>query len=180
MILSDTDIKQFLQQGKIEITPLQTHHIESASIDLTLGNHYLFPQQPQDLKQNILEPVYYKEINAHKITIPAKSFILATTNEYIKLNNELAAFVEGRSSIGRAGLFIQNAGWVDPGFHGNITLELYNANDFDLIIQKNIRICQIVIAQTLTPSTRQYNGKYQGQHTTTGSMSFKDIEAKEV
>ncbi|SUM30771.1 deoxycytidine triphosphate deaminase [Staphylococcus gallinarum] len=39
MILSDTDIKQFLQQGKIEITPLQTHHIESASIDLTLGNH---------------------------------------------------------------------------------------------------------------------------------------------
>lgn len=180
MILSDTDIKYFLQHEKIKITPLQANHIEPASIDLTLGNHYLFPQQPQGGNQNILEPFNYKEVQGHQITLPAKSFVLATTNEYIQLNSQLAAFIEGRSSIGRAGLFIQNAGWVDPGFQGNITLELYNANNFSLTIQANIRICQIVFAETQTPSTHLYKGKYQGQTTTTGSMSFKDIEAKDV
>ncbi|MCG7338915.1 dCTP deaminase [Staphylococcus sp. ACRSN] len=180
MILSDTDIKQYLQQEKIKITPFHENHIEPASIDLTLGKHYLFPQSSQESSQNILEPFHYKEIQAHEITIPAKSFVLATTNEYIELNNQLAAFVEGRSSIGRAGLFIQNAGWVDPGFQGNITLELYNANNFDLTIQENLRICQVVIAKTQSPSTKPYKGKYQGQATTTGSMSFKDKEAKDV
>ena len=55
-------------------------------------------------------------------------FVLATTMEYFELPDNLTAFVEGRSSLGRMGLFIQNAGWVDPGFKGEITLELYNAN----------------------------------------------------
>ena len=50
--------------------------------------------------------------------IEPHSFLLATTNEYIKLPNHITAFVEGRSSIGRMGLFISNAGWVDAGFEG--------------------------------------------------------------
>ena len=70
----------------------------------------------------------YREFQENTVTIPAHSFLLATTMEYIEIPNYITAFVEGRSSIGRIGLFIQNAGWVDPGFKGRITLELYNAN----------------------------------------------------
>ncbi len=54
--------------------------------------------------------------------------MLGTTLELIRLPNDLTAFVEGRSSIGRFGVFIQNAGWIYPGFSGQNTLELFNAN----------------------------------------------------
>lgn len=67
--------------------------------------------------------------------------------EYVRLPNNLTAFVEGRSSIGRMGLFIQNAGWVDPGFEGEITLELYNANQLPIRLKSGRRVCQLVFAQ---------------------------------
>jgi len=59
--------------------------------------------------------------------VPAKSFVLGTTKETIKLPVSTTAFLEGRSSIGRMELFIQNAGWIAPGFKGQIVLELFNA-----------------------------------------------------
>ncbi len=71
-------------------------------------------------------------IEKDEIVIPPHSFLLATTVEFIRLPANVTAFVEGRSSIGRMGLFIQNAGWVDPGFEGTITLELFNANRLPL------------------------------------------------
>ena len=79
--------------------------------------------------------------------IPPHGFVLGTTLEWIKLPNNITAFVEGRSSIGRLGLFIQNAGWVDPGFEGNITLELYNANQVPIELSSGRRICQLVFAE---------------------------------
>jgi dCTP deaminase len=98
--------------------------------------------------------------------------------EFIRLPADVTAFVEGRSSIGRMGLFIQNAGWVDPGFEGNITLELFNANRLPLRLASGRRICQIVFARmdraTLTP----YAGKYQGQRGTVGSRIFKDTDGR--
>ena len=75
---------------------------------------------------SMTDEIKYRKIESDSIVIPPKSFILATTREYVKIPNDLVAFVEGRSSIGRMGLFIQNAGWVDPGFEGQITLELFN------------------------------------------------------
>jgi len=86
--------------------------------------------------------------------------------------------VEGRSSIGRMGLFIQNAGWVDPGFEGMITLELYNANSLPIKLQAGRRIGQFVICEMTTPADEPYNGKYQGQNKTIGSRVFKDVEVK--
>src|SRR3989344_3627924 len=96
-------------------------HIGPASVDLHLGSHYL---TVEDKEMNIIEldsEIKYREIESESITIHAHSFLLATTQEYIKLPANISAFVEGRSSIGRIGLFIQNAGWIDPGFEGRIT-----------------------------------------------------------
>ena len=70
----------------------------------------------------------YKTIKTDTYILLPGQFVLATTMEYFELPDDLTAFVEGRSSLGRMGLFIQNAGWVDPGFKGEITLELFNAN----------------------------------------------------
>jgi len=97
----------------------------------------------------------------------------------IRIPANVTAFVEGRSSIGRMGLFIQNAGWVDPGFEGNITLELFNANRLPLRLSAGRRICQIVFAFMDKATQTPYKGKYQGQRGTVGSMIFKDLDRKD-
>ncbi|MBM9448500.1 dCTP deaminase [Staphylococcus cohnii] len=176
MILSDTDIKEYISSSKIIIHPFIDSNIEPASVDLTLGSTYLSPLAPKNKIQYINQPIEYNQFDTKQISIKPKSFILATTKEYIKINENLTGFIEGKSSIGRAGLFVQNAGWVDSGFEGNITLELYNANDFSLVLYENMKICQIVFAETKTSSSNTYNGKYQGQKNTTGSMSYKDFK----
>ena len=99
---------------------------------------------------------------------------MATTKEYISLPDNLTAFVEGRSSLGRMGLFIQNAGWVDPGFSGEITLELFNANRCAIELQAGRRIGQLVFAQMDQAASSPYHGKYQGQRGATGSKVYLD------
>ena len=74
-------------------------------------------------------------------------FVLASTAESILVPHDIAAYVEGRSSIGSLGLQVQNAGFIDAGFHGQITLELENQSGFPIVLKKGIRICQIVFVQ---------------------------------
>ena len=118
----------------------------------------------------------YKKIHADTYLLLPGQFVLATTKEYISLPNDLTAFVEGRSSLGRMGLFIQNAGWVDPGFSGEITLELFNANRCAIELQSGRRIGQLVFAQMDQPALFPYCGKYQGQRGATGSKVYLDEE----
>ncbi len=98
--------------------------------------------------------------------------------EYIELPNDLTSFVEGRSSLGRMGLFIQNAGWVDPGFKGEITLELFNANRQAIELTAGRRVGQLVFADTKEPAINPYKGKYIGQKGATGSRIVLDFENK--
>ena len=93
----------------------------------------------------------------------------------VRLGNTFSV-VEGRSSLGRLGLFIQNAGWVDPGFHGEITLELFNANRCAIKLQAGRRIGQLVFARMDRAAQNPYRGKYQGQRGATGSRVFLDEE----
>lgn len=93
----------------------------------------------------------------------------------VRLGNTFSV-VEGRSSLGRLGLFIQNAGWVDPGFHGEITLELFNANRCAIRLQAGRRIGQLVFARMDRAAQNPYRGKYQGQRGATGSRVFLDEE----
>lgn len=175
MILSDGTIKNLLDKGTLKVEPLSDHSIQPASIDLRLGSHYL---TVEDSKMNCIslsEEIHYRELEGETLIIPPHSFLLATTMEHIELPNNMTAFVEGRSSIGRIGLFIQNAGWVDPGFKGQITLELYNANSLPIKLEAGRRICQLVLCNMDKTALNPYNGKYQGQKLSTGSRVFKDL-----
>jgi dCTP deaminase len=118
MILSDKTIGEMLSRGELGIEPLTSQSIQPASVDCRLGSHFLMLE---DRGMSVLElssEIKYREFNGEAIVMPPQSFLLATTMEYVRLPNNLTAFVEGRSSIGRMGLFIQNAEWVDPGFEG--------------------------------------------------------------
>lgn len=175
MILSNQSIKKKMQDQVLEITPITDTQYQPASVDLRLGNHFLSLDESSVAHLSLEKAAAYKEVFAEKILIPPHGFILATTVEWIKLPRNVTAFVEGRSSIGRLGLFIQNAGWVDPGFEGNITLELYNANQVPIELIAGRRICQIVLAE-LDQEGPAYSGKYVGQNRAFQSKIYLDEE----
>lgn len=177
MILSDYKIEELLASGDLVIEPMDPAQVEPASIDLRLGSTFLVPKAIAGVL-SMSEPPEYEEVDSEVFIIPAHGFVLGTTQEVIGLPDYLTAFVEGRSSIGRMGLFIQNAGWVDPGFEGHITLELYNANNAPMKIEAGRRICQLVIAEADQAVKNPYNGKYQGQRKATGSRVHLDHEAQ--
>lgn len=180
MILSDKTIKKMLANKQLEIDPINDLQIQPASVDMRLGNNFLKVNENSLALMTLNDQVSYEEVKSSQIIIPPHSFLLATTKEYIKLPDNLTAFVEGRSSIGRMGLFIQNAGWVDPGFEGQITLELYNANRLPIKLESNRRICQLVFAAMDNKADNPYCGKYQGQKNTVGTRVFKDPENKKI
>ena len=120
--------------------------------------------------------IQYKTIQTDTYLLLPGQFVLATTMEYFVLPDNLTAFVEGRSSLGRMGLFIQNAGWVDPGFHGEITLELFNANRCAIELKSGRRVGQLVFAEMDDTALHPYRGKYQGQTGATGSKIDQDNE----
>ena len=123
--------------------------------------------------------INYKTICTDTYLILPGQFVLATTMEYFELPDDLTAFVEGRSSLGRMGLFIQNAGWVDPGFKGEITLELFNANRFAIELKAGRRVGQLVFAEMDDYALNPYKGKYQGQTGATGSKVFLDSDKQD-
>jgi dCTP deaminase len=178
MILSDKTLTSMIQKGDLVVEPITPESIQPASIDCRLGTHFLIVESFNMQSITLDSEINYREFEGDTLTIPPHSFLLATTMEYVKLPNDLTAFVEGRSSIGRLGLFIQNAGWVDPGFEGCITLELYNANSLPIVLQAGRRICQLVFCKMDQAALNPYQGKYQGQRKSVGSRVFKDSENK--
>lgn len=178
MILSDKTLKSLIDSGELGVSPLTEESIQPASVDCRLGDHFLVVEDRQMHTIDLNSEILYREMDGPSITIPPHSFLLATTMETIRLPQNLTAFVEGRSSIGRIGLFIQNAGWVDPGFEGQITLELFNANSLPIRLEAGRRICQLVFCRMDQAATLPYQGKYQGQKNATGSRVFKDSELR--
>ena len=155
MILSDSDIKNRLETDLL-IDPLDDpdEQIQPASVDLTLSHAFV-----QD----------GKEYGTDDWTLTPGEFVLGSTVETVGIPVDLVATVEGRSSWGRKGLTIHStAGFVDPGFVGQITLEVSNEGNKPITIEAGDRICQIVFQTLQTPSERPYghedrSSKYQEQ-----------------
>lgn len=176
MILSDKTLFKMLEEKSLIIEPLETEQVQPASVDIRLGNTFSIVEDSSSGIINLENEIQYKTITSDTYILLPNQFVLATTMEYFELPNNLTAFVEGRSSLGRMGLFIQNAGWVDPGFKGEITLELYNANRCAIELKTARRIGQLVFAKMDDVALNPYNGKYQGQKGATGSRVFLDGE----
>lgn len=178
MILSDKTILKMLEEKTLVVTPVEKEQIQPASVDVRLGNTFSIVEDSSTGIINLEEKINYKTIQTDTYILLPGQFVLATTMEYFELPDNLTAFVEGRSSLGRMGLFIQNAGWVDPGFKGEITLELFNANRCAIELKAGRRVGQLVFAEMDYHALNPYNGKYQGQMGATGSRVFMDKDSK--
>lgn len=177
MILSDKTILRMMEEKSLVIRPVTQEQIQPASVDIRLGDTFSIVEDSATGIISLDNEIAYKTIRTDTYLLLPGQFVLATTMEYFELPDDLTAFVEGRSSLGRMGLFVQNAGWVDPGFHGEITLELYNANRCAIELKAGRRVGQLVFAKLDDTALNPYRGKYQGQTGATGSKVYMDKEA---
>ena len=107
MILSDQAILTRLENGSLSISPLEKEQIQPASVDIRLGNTFSVIEDSPSGVITMDQEITYKTIQSDTYVLLPGQFILATTMEYFVLPDDLTAFVEGRSSLGRMGLFIQ-------------------------------------------------------------------------
>ena len=176
MILSDADIMRAASSTNgLKVIPLAEDSVQPASIDLHLRNEFTLISKSKE-PVDIFDSDGCNTFKAKSFTIYPKFFILATTKEEVYIPSTMTAFIEGRSSIGRKGLFIHNAGYVDPGFQGQITLELFNCSCRPITIHSGMSICQMVVSYLETPCAKPYSGRYQFQRGTTPSRLFLDME----
>lgn len=191
-ILSDKTIKEYLKEGKIVIDPLKDEQqIQPSSVDMRLGDEfkvfkvirkpYIDPKDEEDIAE-YMESSTVPEGEA--FIIHPNEFALATTQEYVKLPDDLVARVEGRSSMGRLGVTMHvTAGYVDPGFEGRITLEISNIGAMPVALYPGQRVCQLVFETMTTPAELPYghpkrNSKYMKQLKPESSRVKLDYELK--
>ncbi len=142
---------------------------------------YIDPKDEEEIA-SCMEEIKVPEGDA--FIIHPNEFALATTAEYVKLPDDIVARVEGRSSIGRLGVTMHvTAGFIDPGFEGNITLEISNIGAMPVALYPGQRVCQIVFETMTTPAELPYghpdrNSKYMGQTKPESSRVKLDYELK--
>ena len=191
-ILSDKSIKEYLKEGKIVIDPIKDEQqIQPSSVDMRLGDEfkvfkvirkpYIDPKDEEDIAE-YMESSTVPEVEA--FIIHPNEFALATTQEYVKVPDDLVARVEGRSSMGRLGVTMHvTAGYVDPGFEGRITLEISNIGAMPVALYPGQRVCQLVFETMTTPAELPYghpkrNSKYMNQLKPESSRVKLDYELK--
>ena len=191
-ILSDKTIKEYLEEGKIVIDSLKDEQqIQPSSVDMRLGDEfkvfkvirkpYIDPKDEDDIAE-YMESSTVPEGEA--FIIHPNEFALATTQEYVKVPDDLVARVEGRSSMGRLGVTMHvTAGYVDPGFEGRITLEISNIGAMPVALYPGQRVCQLVFETMTTPAELPYghpnrNSKYMKQLKPESSRVKLDYELK--
>lgn len=188
MVLSDRSIREALDAGRIVIRPLDAADIQPASVDLHLSRRvrvFSNSRQPyidvRESMERLTELVEIPEESQPFILHPGE-FVLGSTVEHIELPADLVARLEGKSSLGRIGLVIHStAGFVDPGWKGNLTLELSNLARLPITLYYGMKIGQISFLRLTTPAERLYGApelgsKYQGQNEPTASRSHRDFQ----
>lgn len=192
MVLSDTMLKYYIEEkNELGIDPYKPENVQPASIDLTLGGEFAEINYDEWRDSDYIDPLWFK-LHPDKLTLkklslrPSPSlvilpgqFVLATTAERVSIPDFLVARVEGKSSLARLGLAVHlTAGYIDPGFTGQITLELFNASPKGILVHKGMKFCQLSVMRVEGMVERPYGSKglgstYQGQEGVTGSGGVK-------
>jgi dCTP deaminase len=187
VVLSDRTIKRLLDEGRIEIDPYDPALLQPSSVDVRVDRFfrvfhnarypYIDVKQPQE---DLTELVEVDEETAF-ILHPGE-FVLGSTLERVRLPDDLVARLEGKSSLGRLGLLIHStAGYIDPGWDGQVTLELSNVANLPITIYYGMKIGQISFVQLSEPADSPYGAagvgsKYQGQRGPVPSRYWKNFE----
>ena len=182
MLLSDRDIIADVDAGRIRLDPWDPSMVQPSSVDVRLDRYFrLFdnhkypsidPAEDQPELTRLIEVAAGEPFVLH----PGE-FVLGSTYEFMGLPDDLAARLEGKSSLGRLGLLTHStAGFVDPGFTGHVTLELSNVATLPIKLWPGMKIGQLCFFRLSSPSAHPYGSgatgsRYQGQRGPTASRS---------
>ncbi|EYR62123.1 deoxycytidine triphosphate deaminase [Actinotalea ferrariae CF5-4] len=191
MLLSDRDIRAELDSGRISLDPYEPGMIQPSSIDVRLDRYFrLFdnhkypvidPSQDQPDLTRLVETEGDEPFVLH----PGE-FVLGSTYESVALPDDVAARLEGKSSLGRLGLLTHStAGFIDPGFTGHVTLELSNVATLPIQLWPGMKIGQLCFFRLSSPAEHPYGStvhgsRYQGQRGPTASRSFQNFHRSQV
>ena len=185
-VLSDRDIRAAIKSGEVVIRPYDPVDLQPSSVDLHLDRRfrvfrnnrypYIDVRKPQP---DLTELVTIE--NDEPFILHPGEFVLGQTLEWTELPADLVARLEGKSSLGRLGLLIHStAGYVDPGWKGNLTLELSNVANLPIALYFGMKIGQISFFRMSSAVERPYGSKelgskYQGQSEPTASAFHRDF-----
>jgi dCTP deaminase len=191
MLLSDGDIQAEIDAGRLVVDPFDEKSIQPASIDVRLDYRFrvfinsrythIDPAEQQDDLTELVE----KQAD-HPFILHPREFVLASTFERFVLPSDLAARIEGKSSLGRLGLLTHStAGFVDPGFDGTITLELSNVANLPITLWPGMKIGQLCLFRLSSPALNPYGSgavgsRYQGQRGPTPSRAYLNFDRIDV
>ena len=185
-VLSDRDIRTAIEAGEVVIRPYDPKDLQPSSVDLHLDRRFRvfrnnrYPYIDVRHPQPDLTEMVTVEDDEPFILHPGE-FVLGQTLEWTELPNDLVARLEGKSSLGRLGLLIHStAGYVDPGWKGNLTLELSNVANLPIALYYGMKIGQISFFRMSSEVERPYGSpelgsKYQGQSEPTASAFHRDF-----
>lgn len=164
-MLADHEIRSKIEAGYITVSPYGDYLVQPASLELRLGSEFIryldtgHPIDPENSWNGT------EKFETDKVFLGPGEFVLGTTMETIGICPSIAARVEGKSTLGRLGLVIHStAGFVDPGFKGNITLEMTNINSRPIILRAGMKICQMSFHQMSSAAERPYGHEKLGSH----------------
>ena len=176
MVLSDIDIRRYIESGKIRIHPdLPPEQFGSCSVDFRLGaefsvfehsKHAYIDVRDRGAIQSIMRSIIVKP--GEPFILQPREFVLAITEETLELDDDVLGRLEGRSSLGRIGIIVHGtAGLFDPGWAGKATLELSNLGRMPVALYPGMRVCSFTFEQLTCASSMPYRkkagSKYAGQ-----------------
>ncbi|HJA03783.1 MAG TPA: dCTP deaminase [Candidatus Microbacterium stercoravium] len=180
MLLSDRDINAELDAQRIRLDPLDRLMVQPSSVDVRMDRYFrLFSNH----KYPFIDPAEDQPDLTHLVEVAADEpfilhpgeFVLASTFETVTLPDDVAARLEGKSSLGRLGLLTHStAGFIDPGFSGHVTLELSNMATLPIKLWPGMKIGQLCFFRLSSPAENAYGAygnRYQGQQGPTASRS---------
>jgi dCTP deaminase len=191
VLLSDRDITAELDAGRVALDPYDPGMLQPASIDVRIDrffrlfdNHkypYIDPAEDQPELTRLIESKPGEPFILH----PGE-FVLGSTFEQVTLPDDVAARLEGKSSLGRLGLLTHStAGFIDPGFSGHVTLELSNVATLPIKLWPGMKIGQLCFFRLSSPAEKpygsgEYASRYQGQRGPTASRSYLNFVHTDV
>jgi len=191
VLLSDRDILAELDAKRVQLEPFDAAMVQPSSVDVRLDrffrvfeNHrypHIDPAEEQPDLTRMVEPAGEEPFILH----PGE-FVLGSSYEQVTLPDDVAARLEGKSSLGRLGLLTHStAGFIDPGFSGHVTLELSNVATLPIKLWPGMKIGQLCFFRLSSPAehpygSEKYGSRYQGQRGPTPSRSYKNFHRSDI
>ncbi|MGW3400297.1 dCTP deaminase [Streptomyces zhihengii] len=191
MLLSDTDIRSAIADDRIRIAPYEPEMVQPASLDVRLDRAFrVFDSHRYDCIDPAVEQAGLTRLvevpEGEAFVLHPGEFVLGSTFESVGLDPDVAARLEGKSSLGRLGLITHStAGFIDPGFQGHVTLELSNLASLPIKLWPGMKVGQLCFFACSSPAAAPYGqgavgSRYQGQRGPTASRSHLHFQRTQV